>query len=239
MKNIFIKIYEELLRQYGCQGWWPINGKYHPKDYRLPNSRNQVYETCIGAILTQSIGWASVEKALGNLKMLNVIDPEKLMKLDDDTLKQAIKPAGYFNQKARKLREFTKLFITLNNRVPSREQLLNIWGIGNETADSMLLYAFKVPTFVVDSYTKRIFIKLKYIPQNADYNAIKGLFERNLPPNLIIYQEYHAMIVEHAKRYYTHNGDYHLCPLYKKFAKDGRKLMVEAQRLTEEPKEIV
>src|SRR3989344_579636 len=236
--NSIKQIYNNLYKKYGCQGWWPLtelNNKeqvnitksgsikgYHPNDYTLPATRDQVYEVCIGAIATQSVGWNSVEKALLNLKKLNALNPERLMKLDDKTLKEAIKPAGYFNQKARKIREFTQFFMPLNNKVPTRNELLDIWGIGCETADSMLLYAFKVPTFVVDAYTRRIFGNLGFIDDKADYDEIKALFEKNVEPDLVVYQEYHALIVEHAKRYYSKQADKKLCPLYNKFAKSRR-----------------
>ena len=232
MNNIK-QIYLELYNNYGPQGWWPLldhNGTnptktgsitgYHISNYNLPNTPDEVFEICIGAVLTQNTGWANVEKALFNLKKLNAINPQQLLKLNDKILIEAIRPAGYFNQKTRKLKEFTRFFISLNNKTPKREELLNIWGIGPETADSMLLYAFKIPTFVVDAYTKRIFTNLELIDTNAEYNKIKALFEDNLKPDLILYQEYHALLVEHAKRYYSKKTEYNLCPLYNKFSKN-------------------
>lgn len=233
--NHIKQIYSELYRSYGSQGWWPliefkgnnptktgsIHG-YHPNNYEVPSSRNQIYQVCLGAILTQSTSWVSVEKALLNLQKLNAIDPERLMKLSDRQLKEAIKPAGYFNQKSKKLRVFTDFFLTLNN-IPKRQELLAIWGIGRETADSILLYGFKIPTFVIDAYTRRIFTNLGYINEKADYDEIKALFEDNLKRDLVIYQEYHALLVEHAKRYYSKKADHKNCPLYKKYAKAGGK----------------
>ncbi len=225
IKDKLLVIYRKLFSMYGPQGWWPLLGYdgsnptktgrltgYHPNDYILPKTREQVFEICAGAILTQSISWIAVEKALFNLKKLDALKPEKLLALDDKTLTDAIKPAGYFNQKAKKLRAFTKFFIKLKG-TPAREQLLDIWGIGEETADSMLLYAFKVPTFVVDAYTRRIFANLGLISKDDRYGAIKALFEDNLEPDLILYQEYHALIVEHAKRYYDGRKDKYECPL--------------------------
>ena len=116
-------------------------------------------------------------------------------------------------------RGFTEFYITLNDRTPTREELLSIWGIGKETADSILLYAFKIPTFVIDAYTRRIFSNLGLIEKNAEYDKIKSLFENNLKLNLIVYQEYHALIVEHAKRHYSKKTEHRLCPLYRKFVK--------------------
>ncbi|MBD3204107.1 endonuclease III domain-containing protein [Candidatus Woesearchaeota archaeon] len=225
-------IYKKLFDMYGPQGWWPLleysgtnptkTGSltgYHPGNYELPETQNQIFEICLGAILTQSISWVGAEKALFNLKKLNALTPDKLTKLDKRELAQTIKPAGYFNQKAKKLRQFTKFFLQLEVK-PTRKQLLSIWGVGEETADSMLLYAFKVPTFVVDAYTRRIFANLGFIDRDASYSKVKKLFEDNLEPDLIVSQEYHALIVEHAKRYYKGRKKKYDCPLKQLFVKD-------------------
>ncbi|OIO63783.1 endonuclease III [Candidatus Woesearchaeota archaeon CG_4_10_14_0_2_um_filter_33_10] len=214
--NLLKRVYNILLKKYGFQGWWPLldcNGTnptktglikgYHPKDYSYPGNNKQRFEICIGAILTQNTSWPQVEKALLNIKGLKALTPQAIKKLSLEKLKQAIKPAGYFNQKARKIKEFTDFYLSLKNRVPTREELLNVWGIGPETADSILLYAFKVPTFVVDAYTRRIFSKLGFIKKHASYEEIKKLFENNLEKDLKLYQEYHSLIVEHAKRHYS------------------------------------
>ena len=220
------QIYQELLKMYGPQGWWPlinhkghnptktgsING-YHPGDYSFPKNRLQIFEICLGAILTQNTAWPNVEKALINLDQLNAISPKQILNLDDEKLKQAIKPAGYFNQKAKKLRAFAEFFINLAGKTPSREELLNIWGVGPETADSMLLYAYQTPSFVVDAYTRRIFANLGFINEKAAYDEVKNLFEDNLKSDVRIFQEYHALIVEHAKRYYSKKDSYSLCSL--------------------------
>jgi len=214
--NLLKRIYSILLKKYGFQGWWPLldcNGTnptktglikgYHPKDYSYPGNNKQRFEICIGAILTQNTSWPQVEKALLNLKGLKALTPQAIKKLNLEKLKQVIKPSGYFNQKAGKIKEFTDFYLSLKNKSPARDELLNVWGIGPETADSILLYAFNVPEFVVDAYTRRIFSKLGFIKKHASYEEIKKLFEKNLPKNPRIYQEYHALIVEHAKRYYS------------------------------------
>ena len=216
MQGQIIKIYEKLYDLYGPQGWWPlINHKgtnptktgairgYHPENYNLPVERNHIYEIILGAILTQNTSWLSAEMALFNLDKLNVIEPEKLLQLDDETLKSAIRCAGFLNQKAIYIREITKFFISLNGRIPTRKELLAVKGVGNETADSILLYAYKQPQFVVDAYTKRIFVHLGIVNENIKYMELKELFESNLPEDIAVYQEYHALIVEHAKRYYS------------------------------------
>jgi len=138
-----------------------------------------------------------------NLKGLKALTPWAIKKFSLEKLKKAIKPSGYFNQKAKKIKKFTDFYLSLKNRIPARDELLNVWGIGPETADSMLLYAFNIPEFVVDAYTRRVFSKLGFIRKDASYEEIKKLFEKNLPKNLKIYQEYHALIVEHAKKHYS------------------------------------
>jgi endonuclease III related protein len=212
------KIYNCLFASYGPQGWWPLTELheagginptktgsiqgYHPADYTYPQTRNQQFEIICGALFTQNTSWMQVEKALLNLKQIHSLSPESILSLDLETLKEAIRPAGYYNQKATHLKRLTSWFLKLGNRVPLREELLSLKGVGPETADSILLYAFKQPSFVVDAYTKRIVTNLILADEKATYNEIKALFEENLPEDLAVYQEYHALLVEHAKRYY-------------------------------------
>ena len=206
------------MKEYGPQGWWPLlelnnntpilitkSGSlkgYHPKDYSYPKTANQTFEICIGAIVTQNTSWIQVDKALNNLKRMNALNVKGIKKLSDGKLKEAIKCAGYFNQKSNYIKEFIKFFEELKE-TPPRKELLEVKGIGNETADSIRLYAFNQPEFVVDAYTKRIFTHLKLIKEKATYHEIKELFEKNLEKDFIIYQEYHALLVEHAKNYYS------------------------------------
>jgi len=212
------KIYDCLLSSYGPQGWWPLTELreagganpaktgsvqgYHLADYTYPQTRNQQFEIICGALLTQNTSWIQVEKTLLNLKQIHSLSPESILSVDPETLKEAIKPAGYYNQKAMRLKTLACWFSKLGDRVPAREELLSLKGVGPETADSILLYAFKQPSFVVDAYTKRIVTNLGLADEKASYNEIKVLFEENLPEDLAVYQEYHALLVEHAKRYY-------------------------------------
>ena len=220
------RIYAELLRCYGPQGWWPLldfegtqpdktgsRAGYHPGRYDLPATETQAFEVCVGAILTQNTAWVNVEAALRRLQDAGALDPDGLIALEGDRLREAIRPAGFFNQKARKVQEFAVFFRNLEGRVPSREALLALWGIGRETADSMLLYAFRVPVFVVDAYTRRIAGTLGLIDPEADYDEIRALFEQNLPRDPAVFQEYHALLVEHAKRHYRKGSDWSACPL--------------------------
>ncbi len=209
-------IYDELLELYGHQGWWPLVGYagcnptktgcvngYHPGDYSFPRNEKEKFEIVVGAVLTQNTGWISVEKALSNLNKANALTPKGMQKLSDAKLKELIKPAGYYNQKAKYLRNITSLFLNLAGKTPTRDDVLDVKGIGNETCDSILLYAYKQPEFVVDAYTKRIFVNLGLIKNDAGYMEIKHFFESDLKKDYILFQEYHALIVEHAKRYYS------------------------------------
>lgn len=225
------KIYDCMLESYGPQGWWPLielhekTGKnptktgsihgYHPEDYTYPHTGAQQFEIICGALLTQNTNWKQVEKALLNLKQLNALSPGAILSLSPDVLKEAIKPAGYYNQKAVRLAALANWFLELKGRTPSRKELLALKGVGPETADSILLYAFKQPFFVIDAYTRRIVTNLGFVGKKASYNEIKNLFEENLPLDFKIYQEYHALLVEHAKRYYKKKDTYSQCPLLK------------------------
>lgn len=175
---------------------------YHPLNYDLPENPKQQFEIILGAILTQNTTWTSAEKALWNLKELEATSPEKLLKLNHSTLKEAVRPAGFLNQKSIYLQHISRFFQSLEEEVPTRKELLKVKGVGNETADSILLYAYKQPEFVVDAYTKRIFSHLEIIDEKDNYLKVKNLFEDSLPREFPLYQEYHALIVEHAKRYY-------------------------------------
>jgi len=196
-------IYEALLKHYGPQGWWPVAGSYHPGDYGVPKNEEEAFEIIAGAVLTQNTAWTSVERALENLRRIEALNPCKILALSLDVLKSAIRPAGFFNQKAIYLREVALLFAGLKGRTPSRKELMSVKGVGNETADSILLYAYKRPEFVIDAYTKRIATALGLAERGAGYMELKDLFESNLPRDVALYQEYHALLVEHAKRFYS------------------------------------
>lgn len=216
MSDSIAEIYKKLYRLYGPQGWWPLSSHedtnpsktgategYHPLNYDLPVTRVEIYEVILGAILTQNTSWLQAQQAVVNLKKLDALVPEKLLQLDDDTLKSAIRCAGFLNQKSTYLRAVTEFFIDLDGKIPTRKELLKVKGVGNETADSILLYAYKQPEFVVDTYTRRIFSHLEMVDEKINYLQLKKLFEANIPRDVPVYQEYHALIVEHAKRYYS------------------------------------
>lgn len=230
-RPVILKIYNFLFNSYGPQGWWPLtelhdNGGtnptktgsirgYHPGDYTYPHTESQQFEIICGAMLTQNTSWQQVERALLNLKQIDSLSPERIITLNPETLKEAIKPAGYYNQKAVRLKTLSEWFLELKGKTPEREELLSLKGVGPETADSILLYAFRQPSFVVDAYTRRIVNNLGIADEKAKYSKIKALFEENLPEDIVIYQEYHALLVEHAKRYYQKKINYPQCPLLK------------------------
>jgi len=214
-KDSILKIYQILYNLYGPQGWWPLmdlesenlnktgaTHGYHPLNYDLPETETQKYEIILGAILTQNTTWTSAEKALWNLKELNALQPDELLTLDEDMLKEAVRPAGFLNQKSMYLLNITQFFISLEGKTPQRKEILRVKGVGNETADSILLYAYKQPEFVVDTYTRRILSHLGLVDEKINYIELKNIFESSLPVDVPLYQEYHALIVEHAKRYY-------------------------------------
>lgn len=210
------EIYQKLFTLHGPQGWWPIEGKYHKDNFEFPKNELERFEICLGTILTQNTTWNNAELCLNNLKKAKLLDPQKLLSADETFFMNAIRPSGYFNQKSKKIRLFAEFYLKLGEKIPERQELLNLWGIGPETADSMLLYAFKIPHFVVDAYTKRIFFHLKLINPEWSYERIKAFFENNLNADFKIYQEYHALIVEHAKKYYSKKPYGLHCPLERK-----------------------
>jgi endonuclease-3 related protein len=231
-KHVVRVIYDHLFDSYGPQGWWPLidlhetscathpktkyTQGYHPGNYTYPQTSDQRFEIISGALLTQNTSWIQVEKALLNLKQLDALSPEIIISLNSEALIEAIKPAGYYNQKAIRLKNLAIWFQELKYRIPTREELLSLKGIGPETADSILLYAFNQPLFVIDAYTRRIVTNLRLASEKANYDELKALFEENLPHNPVIYQEYHALMVEHAKRYYLKKSSCTTkCPLLK------------------------
>ena len=180
---------------FGHQHWWP---------------GETPFEVCVGAILTQNTSWANVERAIANLKSAGVLDAKKMFALPEPQLAQLIRPAGYFNVKARRLRSFLRVLVEeFNGELPRlfagdtktvRARLLGINGIGPETADSLLLYAGGHHSFVVDDYTKRIFSRHGWCSPNTDYDTVKALCESALDEKpaakrLDYWQDYHAQLV--------------------------------------------
>lgn len=204
-------VYNELYKSFGPQGWWPLTiGGYESKHHAgSPKTNKHRFEIIIGAILTQNTSWKNVEKALYNLSKNNLINIKKIKKVKQDKLAKLIRPSGYYNQKAERLKLVAD-FLSKNHS-PKREQLLGIKGIGPETADSILLYAYNQPFFVIDAYTKRIFERLGCKANN--YGEWQNLFMNNLPKDTQLFKEYHALLVELGKNHCKKKPLCKECPL--------------------------
>ena len=211
MKNIQ-KIYELLLKSFGKQGWWPLYNndtgriEYHPGDYSFPKNDQQSFEIVIGAILTQNTSWKNVEKAMEELRRNNALSKTRLEALSAEKIAMLIKSSGYHNQKAKKIKEYLRF-----NKEITRESLLQVWGIGPETADSILLYAYKQPVFVIDAYTKRIMERIGL--SFRSYNDLQKIFMDHLPKNYKVYNEFHALLVELGKNVCKKEPSCDRCPL--------------------------
>jgi endonuclease-3 related protein len=207
--NKLLSVYKILRKTYGPQGWWPA---------RTP------FEVIVGAILTQNTAWTNVEKAILNLKKNRALSPRKIEKIGERTLARLIRPAGYYNIKARRLKNFISFLYSgyggsvkmLSSEEPARlkEILLSVNGIGPETCDSIMLYALNKPVFVVDAYTRRIFSRHSHFASSAGYHDIQKYFMDNLPKNIKLYNEYHALIVRLAKDFCRTKPNCKNCPLY-------------------------
>lgn len=204
------EIYELLYKAFGPQSWWPGESPL---------------EIIVGAILTQNTNWRNVEKAIVNLKSAKYMAPQELHRASAEQLAGLIRPAGYFNIKAKRLKNFIDwLFENYDGDVANlqgvhtetlREEMLSIKGIGRETADSILLYALDRPVFVVDAYTARIAVRHGLIEPDADYEQLRQLFEANLPADVALFNEYHALLVRTGKEFCRPKARCPGCPLEK------------------------
>jgi endonuclease-3 related protein len=194
LREQLLDVFERMLGRYGPQHWWP---------------GDTWFEMMVGAVLTQSAAWGNVEKAISNLKAADALSPEAIRAIDEPELARLIYPSGYYNAKARKLKALA-LFIgreyaddvesmRQSDMEALREELLGVHGIGKETADDILLYALDKPSFVIDSYTRRIFSRLHLAPEHGPYSAYRSIFTDNLPASVELFGEYHALIVSHCK----------------------------------------
>ncbi|OGO18986.1 MAG: endonuclease [Chloroflexi bacterium RBG_16_50_11] len=194
LKRVIGDIYERLFTRYGPQHWWPARTRF---------------EVIVGAILTQSAAWKNVEKAIANLKQAGALSPDALRRMPQEKLAALIHSCGYYNVKARKLKAFAgwlgeqykdnldRLFAQETGEL--RRQLLDVYGIGEETADSIILYAGNKPIFVIDAYTRRIIGRLGITTHSNSYAAFQMLFTDNLPADTKLFNEYHALLVRLAK----------------------------------------
>lgn len=208
MQKLVMDIYYRLLEHFGPQNWWPAKTEF---------------EVIIGAILTQNTAWANVAKALKNLSAKRLLNPAKLRGVEKAELVRLIRPAGYYNIKAARLKEFLeflfqryqgdlrRMFSTRTRTL--RDELLAVKGIGEETADSILLYAARRPVFVVDAYTRRILVRHKLISNKSTYHQIQSILTENLPRSVRLYNEYHALIVKLGKTFCTTKPRCKVCPI--------------------------
>ncbi|WP_010529167.1 endonuclease III domain-containing protein [Lentibacillus jeotgali] len=204
MEISYQRIYSRLFKYYGPQKWWPADTSF---------------EMMIGAILVQNTSWHNAEKALANIKPY--LAPELMEKLATGEMAEMIRPSGFFNVKAKRINAFLKWFKTYHcdigvikqiDRQRLRNELLNINGVGRETADVMLLYAFDKPIFVVDNYARRIFYRIGFnMPKT--YDAFRNEVEGTMAGDLELFNEFHALLVEHAKSHCKKTPICEGCPL--------------------------
>jgi endonuclease-3 related protein len=218
--NQFKEVYRRLHNRFGPQGWWPIKNKYKKKNFLTPKNRREQFEIIIGAVLTQNTSWKNVEKALENLRRKNLISPREILKTSNKKVSKLIRPAGYYNQKTIYLKNISKFLVDNKNLEKEniktlRSKLLSIKGIGPETADSIILYAFKKPSFVVDLYTKRIFSRLGVCDYKTEYHKLQDKFHKNISKKTLVYNEYHALLVELAKKHCSKKPICKSCPITK------------------------
>ena len=192
----WLATYRTLHAHYGPQHWWP---------------GETPFEVMVGAVLTQNTAWTNVEKAIANLKAARALGCAAILNLSDTALAELIRPAGYFNVKAKRLKSVCAFLdaqgvarhpekLRDQATLPElRQRLLAVHGVGEETADSILLYALALPSFVVDAYTRRIFSRLGLLDADAGYHHIQARFQAALPQDVALYNEYHALIVQLGK----------------------------------------
>ena len=210
MKNadLFLRMYQHLFQAFGPQGWWPADSPF---------------EVAVGAILTQNTNWRNVDQAITRLKAAGLLTPAALQAVPEATLAELIRPAGYYNLKAKRLKNFVTFLcqaydgsmaaLAAAEAPRVRRELLQIKGIGPETADSILLYALHQPVFVVDAYTHRILSRHELAPATCSYDELQELFHAALPPSLPLFQEYHALLVHLGKNFCRPRARCQPCPL--------------------------
>lgn len=191
MQTELLEIYKLLFEFFGPRNWWPGDSPF---------------EVVIGAILTQNTSWKNVEKAISCIKGAGKLSPQGIFGIKEEELEELIKPSGFYRLKAKRIKSFMDFLFShyygdlnkmgMMDTLSLRTQLLGINGIGEETADSILLYALNRPVFVVDAYTKRIFFRLGYIADNWNYSQVQQFFMKNLPWDIQLFNDYHAQIVK-------------------------------------------
>jgi len=204
-----MEVFDTLLKCYGPLHWWPAETPA---------------EVCVGAILTQNTNWTNVEKAIANLRREGMLTLEALWEIDRERLAELIRPSGFFNVKSARLKDFVGWLLDRHGSLEAmfsgdwrelREELLAVRGVGRETCDSILLYAGGKPSFVVDAYTRRLFSRLGLVSESDGYEQVRSIFMEALPADSGLFNEYHALIVEHCKRHCRKKPLCGGCPLGK------------------------
>ena len=208
VREDLLRLYDRMNARFGDLHWWPADGPF---------------EVMVGAILTQNTAWTNVEKAIAALKQRRLLTPLALSRTDEATLAGIIRPSGYYNVKAKRLKAFVRFFLAEYGGnaeamsaweiAPLREKLLGVPGVGPETADSILLFACRKPVFVSDAYTRRILLRHRLIPADADYHQIQNLFMANLPPDVVLFNQFHALLVQTGKAFCRKTPQCAPCPL--------------------------
>jgi endonuclease III related protein len=206
--QILTEIYDKMFLHFGPQHWWP---------------GETPFEVMVGAVLTQNTNWGNVEKAIGNLKKHGLLSPEALEKIAPDKLAERIRPAGYFNLKAKRLKNFIHFLMTeyggsvevfrAEELSRLREKLLSVHGIGPETADSILLYAAQKRIFVIDQYTYRVLTRHFLVGEETTYEEMQDLMMKHLREDVPLYNEYHALLVMIGKHFCKKTPLCEKCPL--------------------------
>ncbi|MBI4680475.1 MAG: endonuclease III domain-containing protein [Nitrospirae bacterium] len=207
-KKVLTEMYHLLCKAFGPQRWWP---------------GETPFEIAVGAILTQNTNWGNVEKAINNLKKQKSLNAKTLHNMADKKLALLIKPAGYYNIKTKRLKNFLDVFtnhykgsiekMKTEDKEALREKLLNINGIGPETADSILLYALEKPIFVIDAYTKRALVRHGIVSEGSTYHEMQEIFHKNLPQDTTLFNEFHALFVKLGKDFCRTKPRCEACPL--------------------------
>jgi len=208
LRRRLLRLYDALYRRFGPQGWWP---------------GRSAFEIIVGAILTQSTAWVNVERALARLRRAGALQPAVLARLAPAQVAALVRASGVYRVKAGRLRAFARHLVRrhggrlhrfLRQPAPAlRAELLAVPGMGRETADSILLYAAGRPVFVVDGYTRRIFVRHRLVSPDVDDAKLQALFEANLPRDPALFNEYHALLVRVAKEYCRTRPRCEACPL--------------------------
>jgi len=203
-----LKIYELLHGYFGDLHWWPADSPF---------------EVMVGAILTQNTAWTNVEKAISGLKEKKLLSPAALLQIDEEILAGIIRPSGYYHIKAKRLKSLVQFFfdeysgnidmMCNEDLTVLREKLLNVRGVGPETADSIILYACRKPVFISDAYTQRILQRHRMISEDADGAKIRTLFMTHLPHNVSLFNQFHALFVYTGKIFCRMKPKCDLCPL--------------------------